>query len=530
MTDSTHRSRPHPQLINKWMVLASVVFGVFMVILDSTVVNVAFRTLQEEFNAGVNHSQWIISIYIMALGISTPLSGFLGDRFGMKRIFLIGLAIFVIGSFLCGLAPNLNSLIAARALQGFGGGIALPLGTAYLFSAFPPEEQGKALGIFGIALVMAPAMGPLLGGWLVDANLWRWIFFINVPIGAVGVAMGRRFLHEIVQDPHQKLDFWGLITSTIGFGSVLYAASIAADQGWTSTHVVTFFAIGAVALLIFVFVELKVAEKPLLDLRLFKSTIFTNAAIVGWVAVVALFAAEFLMPLYLQVLRGYSAFESGLILLPLAIASGIVLPLAGQLYDRVGPRPLVTLGFILLAINTWQFSQLKIDTPLPWIMALLALRGVALGLTVQTTLVAALGSVPPPKYSRGSALINATRQVVQSIAVAALATVLATAITPGLSDQLQQFQSQIPAQMMESTEGGQLALCDIPDATPALPAVASNAITQFCGDYIQGLERAYHYTLIAALLALATGILLPGWPREWAGHRRRRQQPSAVTH
>lgn len=166
MTDSTHRSRPHPQVINKWMVLASVVFGVFMVILDSTVVNVAFRTLQEEFNAGVNHSQWIISIYIMALGISTPLSGFLGDRFGMKRIFLIGLAIFVIGSFLCGLAPNLNSLIAARALQGFGGGIALPLGTAYLFSAFPPEEQGKALGIFGIALVMAPAMGRCLGaGW-----------------------------------------------------------------------------------------------------------------------------------------------------------------------------------------------------------------------------------------------------------------------------------------------------------------------------------------------------------------------------
>src|SRR5512141_3349896 len=214
-------------LEQKWKILISVMFGIFMIILDSTVVNVAFTTLRREFGATLANAQWVISIYVLSLGVTTPVSGFLADRFGVKRMYILGLAIFVAGSFLCGLAPSLGWLIAARALQGFGGGISQPLGPAQLYRAFPPEEQGTALGIFGIALVFAPALGPILGGYLVDLNLWRAIFFVNVPIGILGIILGSRFLLDYQVERKPSFDPLGLITAVIGFGSVLYAASIA---------------------------------------------------------------------------------------------------------------------------------------------------------------------------------------------------------------------------------------------------------------------------------------------------------------
>ena len=532
----------------KWRVLISVIFGIFMVILDGTVVNVAFATIQQEFAADVNASQWVISLYVLALGISTPLSGFLGDRIGMKRSFLTGLSLFVLGSFLCGVAPNLWLLVAARGLQGLGGGIALPLGTAFLFSAFPPKEQGLALGFFGIALVVAPAIGPVLGGYLVDAERWRWIFFINIPIGLMGVALGAAWLRERREAAGLKLDVLGLITSVIGFGSVLYAASIAETNGWTSPQVLGFFGVGAAALVAFVLVELFVAKDPLLDMRLFKSRVFSNAAVVGWVSVMALFGAEFLLPLYLQILRGYNAFDTGLILLPLAITAGVATPLAGRLYDKIGPRPLVVLGYGLLILNTWQLSQLTLETPIRWLLVLLALRGLALGLTVQTTLVTALGTVPQRKVSRGSALVNSTRQVVQSLTVAFLATVLASSLPSGLADQVQSLQhpvvTQTVTQHLDTTPAtGAAALgapssrpvlahgavpsaavtqpnvsvCQLPTVNPELPAQAKSSITTFCTSYMAGFERTYTLTFYAAIVALLLGAFLPGWPFRWEG-------------
>ena len=417
--------------------------------------------------------------------------------------------------------PTLWTLIAARTLQGFGGGIALPLGTAMLYAAFPPEERGNALGTFGIALVVALALGPILGGWLVDLGHWRWIFFINIPIGIVGVTLGSLWLREQRRGNETRFDPLGLLFSTVGFGAVLYAASIAADKGWSSPNVVVGFIVGVVALIIFALVELFVAAEPLLDLRLFAKPIFTLAAITGYVSTVALFGAEFLMPLYLQVLRGRTALQAGLLLLPLAIASAFVSPFAGRLYDKFGPRPLATLGFGLLAINTWQLSQLTTTTSIAWIQFLLALRGIALGLTVQTTLTTALSVVPGRQTARGSALINATRQVIQSIGVAILATVLATAVAPGVSAQLQQFQAAAPKTQEGATP---IELCTLQPAAAGaaptsntVPAQAYPTIQSFCGQYVTGLRNAYHLTFFAALLATLLGATLPGWPFTWTG-------------
>ncbi len=520
---------------HKWRVLISVIFGVFMVILDTTVVNVAFQTLRTEFGASLSDSQWIISVYVLSLGISTPLSGYLSDRFGMKRIYLSGLGIFVIGSFLCGISPSLGFLIVARALQGFGGGIALPLGPAFLFRTFPPKEQGVALGVFGIALVVAPALGPILGGLLVDQNLWRAIFFINPPIGILGIILGSRFLPNFISENKPSFDWLGLITEVIGFGSILYAASIAATKGWDTPGVMLWLGIGTLGLAAFAAVELFVAKRPLLDLRLFSKRIFLNATVLGYVSVIALFGAEFMMPIFLQAIRGKTALETGLILLPMAVTSGATTIIAGRLYDRFGPRPLVGFGFLMLIINTWQLSQIKADTPINTIMILLALRGLAVGSTVQTTFITGLSVVPLKDIARGSSLTNATRNVVQSIGVAILATILTSALSPQIASFQQQFQeappkpgavplaicSPQPASLVASTGGGLVT----GSAQP--PASLIQLLNEACKENVTGFERAYTVTFYAAIVALILGLMLPGWPMKFAGRRAADSPPVA---
>lgn len=544
---------PHASLIPpetgripyKWKVLISVVFGIFMIIIDSTVVNVAFRTLQREFGGSIAESQWVLSIYVLALGITTPMSGFLGDRFGTKRIYLLGLILFVIGSLLCGFAPTLILLIAARMVQGIGGGLAQPLGPAMLYRAFPPSEIGAALGIFGIALVVAPALGPILGGFLVDANLWRAIFFINVPIGIVGVFLGSRFLRNDKAPKKPKFDPLGLTFAVIGFGSVLFAASTAEVNGLTSPTTLTAFGIGIAGLIIFAIVELFIVKEPLLNLRLFKIPTFLNATLVGYVATIALFGAEFLMPLYLQAMRGLTALETGFVLLAVAAASGITTPLAGRLYDKIGPRPLIVTGFTLLCINTWQLAQIQALTPISWIAFLLVIRGLAIGLTLQTTFTTALSSIPPAQLPRGSSLQNSTRFVVQAVAVAALATVLTSTLSPEVREQ------QDASRTNTSAPAQRFGLCETPGVALEnnIPASALEAlknvptaqqdiakqkilagIQEACEENIAGFELVYRITFFASVAALIIGAFLPGWPGKWAGRAAMRGQPMPAGH
>ena len=516
----------------KWRVLISVMFGIFMIILDATVVNVAFPTLRREFGVTLADAQWVLSIYVLSLGVTTPVSGYLADRFGIKRIYLLGLSLFVFGSFLCGMAPSLGALIVARAIQGFGGGIAQPLGPAQLYRAFPPKEQGTALGYFGIVLVFAPALGPILGGWLVDQNVWRVIFFINIPIGIIGVLLGSRFLLDYRVERKPIFDPLGLITAVIGFGSVLYAASIAESNGWSGSSTLMYFGIGIVALIAFTFIELFVAREPMLNLRLFGNGVFLNATLVGYVATVALFGAEFLMPVYLQAYRGYTALQTGFILLGVAITSGIATPLAGRIYDKIGPRMNLIVGFFLLCINTWQFSKIEADTPISYIFLLLMLRGLAVGLTLQTSFVAALSSVPLNNLPRGSSLLNSTRFAVQAVSVAALATIFASAVPAEIraqQDQMQNTQTSSSEHFGVCSTPGVKAEENLPpgvDSTLAsLPAAQAGAakakilstLQLACDSSIQGFENAYNLTFFAAIGALIGGALLPGWPAKWGG-------------
>lgn len=493
----------------KWKVLVSVLAGLFIVLLDTTVVNVALRGLQEQYNVDTNQSQWTISLYALALGISTPLSAFFGSKFGLKRVYVSSIALFTVGSLLCGLAlsfsDNILWLIVARAIQGIGGGLALPLGSAMLFAAFPPQERGKALGIFGISLVFAPALGPLLGGWLVDANAIPWIFYINVPAGLLAVFIAYSFLKGLPGNSKAPTDWPGIVFSTIGFGSVLYAASIAGEEitrngervsrGWTDPLVLGLFAVGAIGLLIFTVVELRV-KYPLLNLRLFEIRTFTVANLIGYVGILALFGAEFLLPLYLQILRGKSALETGFFLLPLALVSGFLIPVAGIMADRLGPRLPLVIGFVLLAVNTWQLAQIRLDTDLGWITFLLVVRGVGFALVIQNSFLAALRDVPLSETAQANALVNSTRQVVQAIGVAALATVLTSAIT------------------VRQPAGGGFGdvRLDFANLPANLPPQAKDAILQFGNQYVSGLEACYWITFALAVASAALSLLLPGWP------------------
>jgi EmrB/QacA subfamily drug resistance transporter len=519
-------------LEQKWKVLISVIFGIFMVILDSTIVNIAFPTLRIKFGASLSEAQWVISMYVLALGITTPISGFLADRFDIKRIYLLGLGIFTAGSFLCGIAPSLGLLIAARALQGIGGGMAQPLAGAQLFRAFPPKEQGAALGIFGIALVVAPALGPILGGWLVDLQLWRAIFFVNVPIGIVGVILGSRFLVDFKSGRRPMFDPLGLATAVLGFGAVLYAASVAETDGWTGTITLLTLGLGVAILTANVIIELRIAKEPMMTLRLFSNPTFLNASLVGYVATIALFGAEFLMPLYLQSFRGRTALEAGLILLGVAGTAAIATPLAGRLYDKIGPRMIMLVGFAVLCVNTWQLAQLRATTPIPYIVFLLALRGLAVGLTLQTSYVAALSSMPLDLLARGSSLLNSTRFVVQAVAVATLATILVSFVSADVKAEQQRIQDS------QAAITARFGVCETPGVAPednlppgstalltSLPPAAAQiekanligGLRTACDQSIQGFEAAYRLTFYASLGALVLAAFLPGWPAKWGG-------------
>jgi len=529
-------------LEQKWRILITVMFGLFMIILDSTIVNIAFPTLRAEFGASLSDAQWVISIYVLALGITTPVSGYLADKFHIKRMYLVGLGIFAFGSLLCGVAPSLPLLIAARALQGFGGGIAQPLGPAQLYRAFPPKEQGTAFGIMGIALVVAPALGPILGGWLVDINLWRAIFFINVPIGIIAVVWGFFSLPDYRTGHRPLFDPLGLATAIIGFGSVLYAASIAEINGWTSFTTIAILTAGFAALIIHTFIELRVAKEPLMNLRLFENRVFLNASLVGYVATIALFGAEFLMPLYLQTFRGRSALEAGVILLGVAATSAIATPSAGRLYDKIGPRTIMVVGFFILCINTWQLAELQATTPIWYIVFLLALRGLAVGLTLQTSYVTAMSSIPLDHLPRGSSLLNSTRFVVQAIAVAALATILVSFLSPQVQA-IQQKLQNAPAPSTTQPYG----ICETPGVAPEdnlppgvaatisqLPPAAQapaktktlDLLNQTCQESMQGFQAAYRITFFASVGALILAAFLPGWPGKWGG--RTAAQPGMV--
>ncbi|MBB6694973.1 multidrug efflux MFS transporter [Cohnella xylanilytica] len=398
--------------------LMAVVVGMIMVILDSTVVNVAIPELVDYFGTDLKTVQWTVTGYTLALSAVIPLAGWMTDRFGTKRIFLLTIALFTIGSVLCSIAQTPEQLILYRVIQGLGGGMVSPIGFAMVFKLAPPDKRGSVMGVLGIPMLLAPALGPVLSGWLVEYVSWHWIFLINLPIGIVALLVGARFLPKSERKEGTRLDIVGMLLAPVAFAMLAYGVS-EGGTSWSSASAITGLSVGGGALILFIAVEL-LQKQPLLELRVFGSSDFVRGILLSWLSVIALFGCMILIPLYLQNVKGYSPLETGLILLPQALSSAVGMPIGGRLFDRIGARPLAMTGLTLISVSLFLLSRITVDTSLGMIILSLVMVGLGMGLTMMPLNTHVLNSAPRQWVTRVTPLTTAAQQVVVSFAVAGL--------------------------------------------------------------------------------------------------------------
>lgn len=421
----------------------AVVVGMIMVILDSTVVNVAMPNLVEYFGSTVTMMAWTITAYTLALSAVIPLAGWLMDRFGAKQIFLITIVLFTLGSILCAFAQTPEQLILYRVIQGLGGGMVSPIGMAIIFKLAPAEKQGSVMGILGVPMMLAPAIGPTLSGYLVDYASWHWIFLINLPIGIIAVLVGLKYLPKFEQRAVPKLDKFGMILAPITFSSLAYAVNEGAKD-WGSMQTIIGLSVGVAALVLFIIVEFR-HKQPLLELRVFASSDFTRGTVVSWLSAMAMFGSFLLVPMYLQFVKGFTPMESGLMSIPQVIMSGLFMPIGGKLFDKIGARMLAVVGLTSVGGGLFMLGSVTVDTSTIYIIMSLMLTGAGMGLSMMPINTHILKAAPRRLVSRVTSLTTAAQQVVVSFAVAGLTGYYASRITHHMATEV--VQGQMPVAM-----------------------------------------------------------------------------------
>ncbi|MHB1044267.1 MAG: DHA2 family efflux MFS transporter permease subunit [Eubacteriales bacterium] len=406
-----------------WPALMVLVIGGFMAILDGSIVNVALPKLMAIFNVSADSIQWVMTAYLLVSGVVVPITGYLSDRFGSKKMYIFSLAVFTAGSAVCALAWSNNSLVAARVLQALGGGMMLPVSMSIIYMIVPRDKIGLAMGVWGISAMAAPTIGPTLGGYLVDHLGWEWIFTVNIPVGVVAVFLSAIILDETPRRGSLKLDLLGAVTSGLGCFAVLLALSQGQDKGWTSLYIVNLFIFSAFCFILFIMWEL-ITPQPLLDLRLLKNRTFSASLAAMSIATVGLFSAIFLIPLYCQTILGYTPMQTGLLLMPMAMMSGVMMPISGRLFDKIGAAPLCLVGMTITAITTYQLHTISYDTSYSELQWLLVKRAFGLGMAIMPMSTAGMNTIPFFLVARATALNNLVRQISASFGIAFLTYVM----------------------------------------------------------------------------------------------------------
>lgn len=482
--------------------------GAFMVLLDSTIVNVAIPHMMNVFHTTTSGIEWVSTAYLLALGVVTPLSGWLGDYLGYKRLYLVALALFTLASGLCAFSGSLEALIGFRILQALGGGLIMPMVMAMVMQMVPRERLGTAMGIFGMAMLLAPAIGPTLGGYLVEYVDWRWIFTINLPIGVAAFLLAQAVLPPFDDEEAGRFDWPGALLVAPGLFALLLALSKGQEWGWGSERTVFLFYAAFVLLALFVWRELTTPE-PLLDLRLFRYPSFALGTLVLFVLTIGLFGALFYLPIFLQNVRGLGAFQAGLLLLPPALVTGAVMPIAGQLYDRFGPRFVVPVGILLLAWSTFLFRHLTLYTPLSTIVLWSMVRSLGLGLSMMPVQSAMLAEVPPLEASRASAISNIVNRVAGSFGIAILTVLFTDRLTlhenllRGEISALDPFQLQAFQRLLYALQAQGLSPVAAQAAAAALLGGKLQALA-----FTKALNDAFVFMAFALLLGLVPALFL----------------------
>jgi len=410
----------------KWLTLASVSFGLFMIMLDNTIVNVALPSIQHDLGISISELEWVVNGYALTFAVLMLTGGKLADMLGRRLIFVVGLAVFTASSLACGLAGDANMLIGARVVQGTGAAFMNPATLSIITATFPPRQRGTAIGIWAGVSAMALAIGPLIGGVITEQISWNWIFFINVPVGVLAIFVARVVIAESRDTSHeQRLDLPGLLSSAVALFALTYGLIEANSYGWTSARILTLFAIAAIGLAVFILLELR-QRLPMLDLSLFRNTTFAGANATMMLIALAMFGVFFFVSLYVQNVLGYSATQAGATFLPMTLLIILVAPLAGRVSDKIGSRWLMGGGMTLVGISLLVFSRLDLTSNFWNIFPGLIVGGLGMGLAMTPTTAAAMGSVPVDKAGVGSAVLNSMRQVGGSLGIALMGAIVAS--------------------------------------------------------------------------------------------------------
>jgi EmrB/QacA subfamily drug resistance transporter len=424
--------------------LAVLIGGMFMSILDVSIVNVAIATIQSDFGGSTADVAWITTAYSLVLGVIVPASAWLGDRFGLDRVYMIALGGFALASALCGLAWSLNSLIAFRVIQAIPGGLLPVVTLTMVYRIVPRHKIGTAMGMYGLGIVFAPAIGPTLGGYLVEYVSWRLVFYINVPVGVLGLIAAAVALPKFTRAPTRPFDVWGFITVATGLVALLLAFSEGQSWGWSSYRVLILMVGGLLLLALFVTVELEV-DHPLLNLQVFHSAAYTTSLIIMGVMMTGMFATLFYIPLFLQAGQGYQALDTGLLLLPQALVMAFLMPISGRLYDKIGPRWLVVSGLLVAAFGSYGLARINPDMTREEVVLWMCIRAAGVGMAMMSIMTGGLASLDPHMTNSGSAINTVVQRVSAALGLAAL-TAMATAqqaqLAQGRADLLEGTTSQ----------------------------------------------------------------------------------------
>jgi EmrB/QacA subfamily drug resistance transporter len=417
----------------KWWTLAAVAFGLFMIMLDNTIVNVALPSIEADLHMSISALEWIVTGYALTFAALLITGGKLGDLYGRRKVFILGLAVFTLSSLACGLAPSAGFLIAARAVQGVGAALMNPASLSIVTATFPPRQRGQAIGIWAGVSALALAIGPLLGGLIVDNISWNWIFYVNVPVGVLGIFVARIVIDESRDTSHeQSIDVPGLATSGLALLSVSYALIEGNRHGWTSPEIVALFVTAVVLFVAFILLE-RHQRLPMLDLSLFRIPSFLGANLVAMLVSLGMFGVFFFVSLYVQNVLGYSPTKAGAVFLPMTLLIILIAPIAGKLSDRVGGRWLMGGGMTLVGVSLLVYQAAGVHSDFWTLLPAMILGGIGMAMTMSPMTSVAMSSVPTDKAGVGSGVLNSFRQVGGSLGIAVMGAILLTYEQPNVT-------------------------------------------------------------------------------------------------
>ncbi|HDG4110052.1 TPA: DHA2 family efflux MFS transporter permease subunit [Staphylococcus aureus] len=486
--------------VSRGKILAALLFGMFIAILNQTLLNVALPKINTEFNISASTGQWLMTGFMLVNGILIPITAYLFNKYSYRKLFLVALVLFTIGSLICAISMNFPIMMVGRVLQAIGAGVLMPLGSIVIITIYPPEKRGAAMGTMGIAMILAPAIGPTLSGYIVQNYHWNVMFYGMFIIGIIAILVGFVWFKLYQYTTNPKADIPGIIFSTIGFGALLYGFSEAGNKGWGSVEIETMFAIGIIFIILFVIRELRM-KAPMLNLEVLKFPTFTLTTVINMVVMLSLYGGIILLPIYLQNLRGFSALDSGLLLLPGSLIMGLLGPFAGKLLDTIGLKPLAIFGIAVMTYATWELTKLNMDTPYMTIMGIYVLRSFGMAFIMMPMVTAAINALPGRLASHGNAFLNTMRQLAGSIGTAILVTVMTTQTTQHLSafgEELDKTNPVVQDHMRElaSQYGGQEG--------------AMKVLLQFVNKLatVEGINDAFIVATIFSVIALILCLFL----------------------